>query len=55
MAVHQASATFVANGAMVAFASVISPTKESVVDLTTAKTVPTTALPPVVPENQIRA
>jgi hypothetical protein len=40
MVVHQASANLVANGAMVAVASVISPTKESVVDLATAKTVP---------------
>jgi hypothetical protein len=47
MAVHQAKASFVANSAVVAAASVISPTTDTVVDLTTAKTVPpSVAAPP---------
>jgi hypothetical protein len=50
MAVHQAKASFVANSAMVAVASVISPTTDTVVDLTTAKTVPpSVAAPPAHP------
>jgi hypothetical protein len=46
MVVHQANANFAANSAMVAIASITSPTKESVVDLTTAKILPPSAGPP---------
>ena len=46
MAAHQIQANFVANSAVVAAASVISPRTESVVDLATATTVPPTSSPP---------
>jgi hypothetical protein len=46
MAVQQAKASFVANSAVVAAASIISPMTDTVVDLATAQTVPPGAAAP---------